>query len=285
MCPHPKMNRKGTANWSLISKIIREAAPQCGSICPFLMQEPTLEPRLKDILANIKQNNPACATVIYSNMGVYNPKVWRFILNYNLLDELHISFYGPTRELYNKWQPPLKWEKTIKNIHNLSRLRKKMQKTKPTITMHVLNVPEILEKSANYKVFEDIVDAVVLVQYDTFHGDMPDYAGDQTKTMGQPAPRTPCQRLWTGMNIHFDGSVVPCCIDWRDQHVIGNANTQSLAEIWTSEKFRILRQLHIQRRWDEIDMCRECTVHEYQFSKEWIEIWAGNQVTAKCLIH
>ena len=281
MCPHPKMTRKGTAKWSLIAKIIREAAPKSGSICPFLLQEPMLEPRLFSILANIKQNTPACQTVVYSNMGKLHPEIER-IIKYELLDELHISFYGPTEELHKKWQQGLNYKQTVRNIKKIKRLKKKHTVTKPVTTLHILDVPEITALISSYPLLRD-VDQSTLVQYDTFHGDVPDYGGQQfAKIVGAPAERTPCQRLWTGLNIHFDGSVVPCCIDWRDQNVLGNVTGQTLKEVWESPKFQQFRKLHVEGKWDTIPMCRDCKVHEYQTNKEWTEYWKKQLVTLTC---
>ena len=281
MCPHDKMTRKGTAKWSTLAKVIREAAPKSASMCPFLMQEPMLEPRLHSILANIKQNNPACSIVVYSNMSILHPDIERIVKD-ELLDELHISFYGPTKELYAKWQPPLNWEKTQQNIKDFYALRKRLGKSKPVIYLHVITVPELINHFKDYQIVK-YVDQAMLVPYDTFHGDMPDLAGDQTKYVGIPAERVPCMRLWTGLNVHFDGTVVPCCIDYNEEIKLGNVNTQSLEEIWNGEPFRLLRLKHAQGKWNEVHLCKNCTVHETQFSKEWREFWkTKDSLIVKC---
>jgi len=274
MCPHKDMKRKGTASYSVINKIIRESAPKSASICPFLYQEPFLEPRLTSILANIKQNNSQCQTVLYSNMSIAPTETMQAIVDYDLLDELHISFYGPTEELYRKWQPPLDRTKTVENIKSFFNYRQQKGKTKPIMILHVLNVPEILKQAENYHDIISYVDQTAIVQFDTFHGAIPDYAGDQSKTLGEPALRTPCQRLWTGLNVHFDGSVVPCCLDFNDEYVVGNVKEQTLEQIWNGEKFRKIRELHKNKQWGTILMCKNCRVHEYQFSKEWVNYWS-----------
>jgi len=273
MCPHDKMEKRPQAPWSLISKIIREVAPKVDAVCPFLMQEPTLEPRLVPILANIKQRNPACQTIVYSNMNHLPDTTIKGIVDTQILDELHISFYGPTEELYRKWQPPLNRERTIINIKKFYLYRQLTKRLKPKITLHVLSVPEIMDAIAGYGDVTSYVDTVANVQYDTFHGDIPDLAGDQTRYMGKPAPRVPCQRLWTGMNIHSNGNVVPCCIDYNDEYVLGNVTEQSAEEVWNSLEFAKFRKLHTEGRWNEIPMCRRCRVHEYQFNKEWTNWW------------
>ena len=282
MCPHDRMKRRGTARWSLITKVIRESTENgVEAICPFLMQEPLLEPRLVSILANIKQRNRQIKTVVYSNMSVVSDKLIHQIVDCNLLDELHISFYGPTEELYKKWQPPLKRETTVDNIKRFWKYRQMKHRSVPVMTLHVLSVPEIIMASDGYNDVRQYVDQMANVQFDTFHGDVPNLAGDQTLFLGTPAPRTPCQRLWSGINVHFDGSVVPCCIDYNDENVLGNASKDKLSKIWVNHEFQQFRKLHMQGRWNEIPMCRDCVVHEYQFSKEWINYWISQEVTVK----
>jgi radical SAM protein with 4Fe4S-binding SPASM domain len=197
-----------------------------------------------------------------------------------LLDNLYISFYGPTEELYAKWQPPLNWNKTIDNIKRFRKYRDSKNKLKPKMILHVLAIPEIVNAIKGYNKL--YVDKAQYVTYDTFHGDVPDYAERECteKYMKRSAaPRTPCQRLWSSLNVHFDGSVVPCCIDYNDENVLGNAATHSLEEIWLGNKFQQFRQLHIQGKWNEIPMCRECRVHEYNFSSDWVSYWRNRQFT------
>ena len=277
MCPHDTMKRRGTAKWSLINKIVREAAPKTDALCPFLMQEPTLEPRLVSILANIKQRNRNCTTIVYSNMNYLPDETIKGIVDGDLLDELHISFYGPTEELYRKWQPPLDRARTVVNIQKMFTYRHLMRRCRPKMILHVLSVPEIMDAADGYADVKNYVDQIAGVQFDTFHGDVEDLAGDQTKYMGEPAPRVPCQRLWTGMNIHFDGSVVPCCIDYNDEHVLGNVSTESLHDIWNNLAYVKFRKLHTDGKWDSIPLCKDCRVHEYQFKKEWTDYWLNKR--------
>jgi len=277
------MKRRGQrATWGTIGKIIQEAVHKVDLVCPFLMQEPLIEPRLIPILANIKVRNPNVETVLYTNMNALTDEQTSKIIDYDLLNELHISFYGPTSELYKKWQPPLDRNQTIENIKKFHTYRQQRGKRLPQILIHVLGVPEIFKEWKAYEELAPYADGIAIVQYDTFHGNMHDYGGDQTRFMGtMPAPRTPCQKLWKSLNVHFDGNVVPCCIDYDDENVMGNIHHNTLEEIWTNDKFQKMRNLHMQGRWNEIPMCKNCIVHEYQFSKDWIVYWLNREVTVK----
>jgi len=275
MCPRDKMQRAGRATWATIDKIIQEAVPQAEVCYPFLMQEPLLETRLVPILSKIRACNPECKTVIFTNMNTLTPTQTQMIIDGDLLDELYISFYGPTEKLYAKWQPPLNWKQTISNIQSFHCYRQQKQKELPRIHAMYLGIPELWRKRKHLlQLIGKYLDTFELVPYDTFHGDIPNYGGDQTEYFGHPpAPRTPCQRLWNVLIIHFNGDVVPCCIDYQGEHVLGNIYEHTLHEIWEGIQFQKFLNLHLKGEWNTIPMCQSCVVHEYQFSQEWINYW------------
>ena len=55
----------------------------------------------------------------------------------------------------------------------------------------------------------------------------------------------PCQFPWSSMSIMWDGSVVPCSQDFNNEIVLGNANNQSLKEIWRNLSYSKLRNTHL----------------------------------------
>jgi len=268
------MKRHGRAKWSTLMKVMHELIPTAEYAAPFLLQEPFLEPRLIPILAHIKHINPKSKTMIYSNMGFIEQGKIEEILDRNLLDELHISFYGPNKRIYNQLQPPLNWEKTKENIKAVVNIRQKRARKKPLIIMQYLIIPELMQYVNSFiRKWGTLVDRVILTNYNTFQGDMPKISFDESKWLGNPAHRTPCEKLWSDINIHYDGTIVPCCIDWDRRMPLGNINETPVGKIWYGEKIMWLRKMHTEKRWNEITMCRNCDIYKYQFTKEWIEVW------------
>ena len=47
------------------------------------------------------------------------------------------------------------------------------------------------------------------------------------------------------MTVMVDGSVVPCTQDYNTEMLLGNANLQSLKEIWNSSIYDNFRKWHI----------------------------------------
>jgi radical SAM protein with 4Fe4S-binding SPASM domain len=72
-----------------------------------------------------------------------------------------------------------------------------------------------------------------------------------------------CPYLFYSMSINSDGSVSPCCVDWRRDLVIGNAADESLLEIWNGPRLRALRRTHIQQGRAGNPTCAGCGQIDY----------------------
>lgn len=281
-CPHSSMKRRGQrGTWRTILKVIDEAIPYVNACCPFLMQEPLVEPRLIAILDNIKQVNRHCKTTVYSNMAAMTEKLAHEIVDSRLLDQLNISFYGPTEEVYNQIQPPLKYQRTKRRIRRFMEIRNESGDFKPEVAMHYIAAPQLMRHCYSYSCeWQNVVDRVGFVHYDDFHGVMPRLSEAYEETIWKsPAQhRTPCSRLWLGLNVLCDGSVTPCCVDFNGEVKFGNVNKHTLQEIWLGKKFQRFREKHIQRKFSEIPLCRECRIWRYQHPEGWNEFWLKPQV-------
>ena len=250
-CPHDQMKPREQANNELISKIIRECAPTATNMCPFLMQDPLLEPRLREILMEIKRTNWRTETTIYTSMHNANMIELKKIVDDGTLDYMMISLYG------HKYQPGLKEDSTKKKLNELIRYRNSTCRRKPIITMQWISG---LEGKELVDAYNGIANGIQIVPYDTFHGAI---TTQKNRQRGPNTSRAPCARLWNSLNIHSNGNVVPCCIDFNEEIVLGNAKNTPLIEIWNSDKFNELREMHMQKRFDEIPLCKNCIVWEW----------------------
>ncbi len=278
-CSHKDMHRKGTAKWSTLFEVIDTCVPYAQTVCPFIMQEPWLEPRLTAILDNIKQVNHRAKTLIYSNMHSVDFKQTREILEHQLLDDLIISFYAPTPRIYKQYQPTFNYSRTAKNIERFMALKRKLGASKPTVTMHYIALPDLLKQGAQFEArWKPIVDKVGTTIYRP-HADPDPLVGDvdvyDRKVWGEHLPkRVPCARLWTGFYVLFNGDVVPCTADYDGKHILGNIHETEPLDIWWGEKATQFRRDHAEGKYAE--MCRVCNYWKYEM-KEWSANWISYQ--------
>jgi len=72
----------------------------------------------------------------------------------------------------------------------------------------------------------------------------------------------PCRELWRGtLVVLWDGRVTVCCVDSEGLLDVGNANDQSLAEVWNSEPMKALRKSHIDGEFPSL--CAMCGEYEH----------------------
>lgn len=62
-----------------------------------------------------------------------------------------------------------------------------------------------------------------------------------------------------GISCNIDGTVSMCCVDYKSENLIGDIKTQSIKEIWNSQKHRRIRSLVI-RGIPATKLCVECLV-------------------------
>ncbi len=274
-CCYPSLRRsRGKMDWALIERIITQAGG-AQTLIPFLLGEPLLDDRMRDVLALCKATQPKAKTVLYSNMSRCDQAAIEWIVQDQNLDIICPSFYGPTPETYRELQPPLDFHQVRSNIIRLIAERRRLQVPKPRVQMNYiltdLTRPH-LKRFVDY--WRPLADTVEVVYHDTWHGEQPER--DSMKVL-PPGP-IPCSRLWESLNIHQDGTAVACCIDHEQQEKIGRLPEQSLLEIWHGEPLARLRRLHLAGRHAEIPLCRDCTSwlsNPAWWTGFWIRAWYG----------
>ena len=283
-CEHPNMQQRGKASWTTILTASYWHTHKAKEICPFGMQEPTLEPRMPAILATQRQFNPKAKLTLYSNMAHYDEAWWRRIVEYELLDTLAVSFSGINQQLYSKLQLPATLKTVESNIKRLIKLKKQYHLDKPEVNLHVIVMPETQRSLKRFiEKWQRIlgVNHVGLVHWDSWTGHKPYSEQFESSVWGQPEKdRMPCPRLWKVMTVHSNGNVVSCCLDAHEKEVCGNINSDP--QSWyTNKRLNTLRQLHIEGRQSEIDLCRNCTVWKREHTKEWNNQWRKIEVEVK----
>lgn len=88
-----------------------------------------------------------------------------------------------------------------------------------------------------------------------------DHAGlleDRRVLSMAPPHRLPCRQLRSRCTVLADGCVVGCDQDFQGQYVVGDLNSQPLAEIWNGEALSVLRTAHRDQQYSHHPMCQKC---------------------------
>ncbi|HOT43695.1 MAG TPA: SPASM domain-containing protein [Spirochaetota bacterium] len=92
------------------------------------------------------------------------------------------------------------------------------------------------------------IDRFLAKSFTTWDGSAADVS--QYASVGSTVDRSRVRCSWPfeRMTITWDGDVVPCCFDYDKKYVLGSLRTMTLAEIWTGEPLRRLRDEFITNR-------------------------------------
>jgi len=210
--------------------------------------EPMLDRHLEDKIRYAKHKG--LRTYIITNGSALNPKRASGLLLAGL-DEMRVSYYGMRAETYGAVMRGLDHDRTTKNLLNFLSVRKslgidcKVQLSYLVLTENEQDVDDFLA------FWEPKVDYIEVWKPHNF-GDGKDYRNRQgiKRTCGRPE-NGPLQIQW-------NGEVIPCCYDYNNQIVQGNAFEQSVPEILKGEKYEDLRDAHRKGEFHRYPYCDQC---------------------------
>lgn len=67
-----------------------------------------------------------------------------------------------------------------------------------------------------------------------------------------------CAQPFQRMFLKFNGNVTICCVDDKDQTIVGKWREASLKSIWQSEEYQAIRDKHASGHYYDIEMCKKC---------------------------
>jgi MoaA/NifB/PqqE/SkfB family radical SAM enzyme len=213
--------------------------------------EPMLDKRLEQKIAYAKSKG--LATYIISNGSVLNSNRARTILEAGL-DEIRISFYGMRTETYNAVMKGLEFEKTMSGLMAFLQLRDQM-KAKTRVQISYLELEENKIDTQAFRAFwEPKVNAIEIWKPHNF-GDGRDYR----KRLNEDKVKTSCGRPENGpLQIQWNGEVIPCCYDYNNRIILGNAFETPVLDILNGPKYRLLRYAHRTKQFHLFPYCDQC---------------------------
>lgn len=239
ICPRDKLTRKiesmPLARFkNLFDKVITETS-QYDAVTFSGFGEPMLDPTLDKKIKYVRSHG--FDVLILSNASLLT------VDRFKALEELgvksiRISFYGMSPEvcaLVHGISNLDLFSRVKKNLVEISRIRR------TTEILLTYNVVEGINSSETDSWIEFWTDKVDLVEVWRPHNwvDGRDYRVVQREKLKT------CGRPWTTpLQIQVDGTVNMCCFDFNGKLLLGDLNTQTLEEIFSSESFNKILHCH-----------------------------------------
>jgi MoaA/NifB/PqqE/SkfB family radical SAM enzyme len=244
MCPRDKHDREhGIMDMEKFKKSIDEVVSLgCKRVTLTGFGEPFIDRRLEEKILYAK--GKGLHTYVITNGSLLRSRAES--IADTCLDELRISFYGMSPRTYNKIMQGLDFEKSKEGILLFLRLRRT---TKVQISYLIFDDNEDYHEFLEF--WEPLVDYVEVWKPHNF-GDGRDYRRREgvKRTCGRPE-NGPLQIQW-------DGTVIPCCYDYNNAIVLGNAFESSVMDVLEGPKYNALREAHRKGEFEKFEYCNQC---------------------------
>lgn len=189
--------------------------------------------------------------MINSNATALTDKVARGLLEAGL-DALFISFDAISPDLYEQQRVGTTIGTVIDNVYNFIKLRNEgYPHVHVRISMVMFNEPEWKAQFEGLQtMWKNVVDAV---GYGFYTERDPNERNEYPEQEGFW-----CSQPYQRMFLKYNGNVTVCCVDDKDEMVVGNWHQDKLYDIWNNAEYKRIRDLHGSGRYYDLDLCRKC---------------------------
>jgi len=263
-CVYPKPENtlpKGVMKMELFHKIIDEAAghPDIDSIAFSALGEPLLDPHLVERVAYVRAARDWNPVELYTN-GVFLTPAKFDALRIAGLTHCSISLNAVSQEQHTR----------------IMGIKGKFDTVRQNIIYAINNrgSMEVLVKAVRNDDQFTLADQIAFYMSwgirrnpqpggPIGHGDVVyecNWGGKNRLIAGRTLdPNSTCGRAVGQFSVLQDGTVTLCCYDPLAEYPFGDMKTQTIKEVYNSEKYVEFRTMHVEERAAEHPLCAKCT--------------------------
>lgn len=245
----PKNGHMGMMSLDLFKQIVDQAEGACEAVTLASRGEPLICREIEKMLAYL--SGKFLALKINTNAWFLDESKAHAILQADF-NTVVFSADAASEPLYSQLRVNGKLDRVLANIEQFQEIRLRHYSDSRTITrVSGVRYSKDQNLAEMEKLWGNMVDQVAFVDYNPWENSYERPVNDIT---------TPCSDLWRRAFVWYDGTVNPCDVDYRSTLAVGNANQESLSEIWQGEKYSALREAHLAQRRSAKSPCNRCTV-------------------------
>ncbi len=279
ICPHDKMTRKvGFLQDSDIERIASniEYRDEIEQVHLHGFGEPLL---IKDLFHKaevVRKYFPNATIQILSTLGYEVAEDFFEKLINSEINQIWISFYGYNKENYKVMHGVDKYDLAYQNLLKLIKINKKYN-NKLDIHINLYNsdsLPNVCELPNNSFLMEKLIQEINELGHSQQYGYLKLHNYGSGKNFTKFNKYFPCSILYgnykTYLQISWNLNVIPCCMVWNDETVLGNLKEQTLDEIFNSDYYKEFLNSHLCNDLDKYVSCRNCSKY-YDSTPEQME--------------
>jgi len=237
-------------------------ADQCGEYGAWIRitggGEPMLHPNAVELIEYAKKVGARVGVI--TNGSKFTEENSKRLLEAKV-DMIEFSVDAAAPETYSKVRKGLNWEILLENVKRMVALRNQLKSPTKIIASGVNQIDVNIEDLAKF--WEPIVDNFQKRKYLTWGITDPSKSADPTPYL-PPEELIPCPFIFERLNIDSRGKLMVCGFDIVGRTDMGNVHQKSIKEIWHGEDFEYYRRMHLERRGQEIELCKNCPDWKYR---------------------
>jgi radical SAM protein with 4Fe4S-binding SPASM domain len=254
----------------LFKKIVSEIKDYVLESYIMLGGEPLLHKQLLEMIEYMTKNE--VGSIMHTN-GTFLTEEKSYGLITSGLSLISFSIDGYDKKTYEEIRVNAHYEETLGNILKFLKIKKALKARHPYVRIQCITNtrPDDRFSRARQQRFAALFDGLPVDEFDTqVVSNLAREYPTKVYTIERPKNVTayeqlgftyhPCQRLWSTLTILWDGTVVPCCVDFHGALPVGNATEKSLLKIWNDQPMQQLRTRHIQKDIDDLPLCATCNI-------------------------
>lgn len=260
--------KKCFMSFDTFKMIIDQIAGHTNTLMFYFMGEPFLNKDAYRMISYAKECGIPFITSC-TNGDMVNPE----LLVKSGIDEINFQIGGTTQETHSLYRIGGNLDKVIYNLKNTIEFKNKFKSNIKIVSGFIVMKHNEHQKDRFIELMMEIgVDEYNIIDpcVRTMEQGLK-YLPDDRKhwiynkealRRGELIPQvtTPnCPWLYYSVVILANGDIVPCCRDPHGMYVMGNLMTESLKDIWNSEKFKDFRQMVNSSRKKTMGLCKLCT--------------------------
>jgi radical SAM protein with 4Fe4S-binding SPASM domain len=220
--------------------------------------EPLLNPKFSEMIKYAKEKKCAERIDTTTNASLLTSEKSLAMIEAGI-DRINISIEGVDNGQYLEFSRyKIDFDALVKNIAFLYKNKKNCE------IIIKINGDSISEKDKEkfYEIFGDIADGVYI---EHIMSCWPNYELDGVEInqefgiYGQEIKEVMvCPYVFYSFSINSDGSASTCFLDWAHKLIIGDANKESVKEIWNGKKLSEYQKMFLEKKRKGHPVCKDC---------------------------
>lgn len=237
-------------DWDLFRKIIDEIAGKVFAIRLSLRGEPTIHPKFVEAVRYAKAHGILEVSSLTNGSKLKNPEFCRQLVDSGL-DWLTVSADG-IGATYEKIRGPITFDEIRRNLRNLLDAREAVGSDKPALKIQGIWPAMEKDPDGYYQAYAPLSDLVAF-------NPLVDYMREIPEDILAYEEDFACPMIHQRLVIAADGKAMMCANDEENDHPVGDANIQTIPEIWHGAELRRYREIHARKDgFKELGICRRC---------------------------